>query len=363
MPEVEVEELSKRFGMVQAVDHIHFKVADGMLMTLLGPSGCGKSTTLRCVAGLEKPDSGLITVGGHVISSSKDGRFTPPEKRGIGMVFQSYAIWPHMTVFDNVAYPLKVRHVSRNEIKKKVKEVLALVRLEGLEDRLAPHLSGGQQQRVALARALVADPKLLLLDEPMSNLDARLREHMRSELKDLQRRLGIATIYVTHDQIEALYISHTIGVMMAGKILETGTPRDIYSTPKTKTVAEFVGTANFIEGEISKEPPQNGYHLVETPLAPLYCHIPDDVRSGGGKVTLCARPEHVAVHRSQPLGKVNILKGKVTQAVFLGEYTEYRIDIEGHPIRVHSYGAHPVEDGEPAYVEFPPDRFTAVKFA
>lgn len=358
-----VEGLSKRFGMVQAVDNINFKVEDGKLMTLLGPSGCGKSTTLRCIAGLEKPDTGLVSVGGQVLSSIKDKVFVAPEKRGIGMVFQSYAIWPHMTVFDNVAYPLKVRHVRKDETRRKVKEALTLVRLDGLEDRLAPHLSGGQQQRVALARALVADPKLLLLDEPMSNLDARLREHMRQEFKELQRRLGIATIYVTHDQVEALYISHQVGVMIAGKILETGGPKDIYLGPKSKTVAEFIGTANFIEGELTKDTPKNGYDLVSTPIANLYSKVPTDVKnSSGSKVTLCIRPENIDVYANKPADNTNVLQGKVTSAVFLGEYTEYMINVKEQLIRAHSRGAHPVEEGETAYIQIPPDRFTVVKF-
>ncbi len=362
MPEVDVAELSKRFGLVQAVDHVSFTVEDGKLMTLLGPSGCGKSTTLRCIAGLEKPDSGVVSVGGQVISSVKDKVFLPPEKRGIGMVFQSYAIWPHMTVFDNVSYPLKVRHKPRAEIRKKVKEVLTLVRLEGLEERLAPHLSGGQQQRVALARALVADPKFLLLDEPMSNLDAKLREQMRQEFTELQRRLGITTVYVTHDQIEALYISHRVAVMMVGKILETGSPKDIYLKPRSKTVAEFIGAANFIEGELSKEPPKDGYSLIDTPVSPLYSKVSAEIRDAGGKVTLCIRPEHVVVHSKKPSLDTNILKGKVVSAVFLGEYTDCRIEVSDRQIRAHTKGLQPIDEGETAYVEMPAENFSVLKF-
>ena len=228
---LQVTTLRKTFltdrGDVRAVEDISFDVEDGRFFTLLGPSGCGKTTTLRCVAGLERPESGTIRLDDHTLSGS--GHFVPTHARDIGMVFQSYAIWPHLSVFENVAFPLRVseRAPSRAETRRLVEEALALVGLEGLEDRPAPQLSGGQQQRLALARALVRRPKLLLLDEPLSNLDAKLRERMRIELRQLQRRLGITTVYVTHDQGEALFLSHRIAVMQAGKIVQEGAPRDL----------------------------------------------------------------------------------------------------------------------------------------
>src|SRR5687767_9366409 len=239
---LQVTELRKTFhtdrGGVRAVEDISFTVEEGRFFTLLGPSGCGKTTTLRCLAGLERPESGTIRLDDRVLSG--DARFVPTHARDIGMVFQSYAIWPHMSVFDNVAFPLEVAEPrpGKPEIARAVAEALALVGLEGLEDRPAPQLSGGQQQRLALARALVRKPKLLLLDEPLSNLDAKLRERMRIELRQLQRRLGITTIYVTHDQGEALFLSHRIAVMHAGKIVQEGAPRDLYREPASGFVAD-----------------------------------------------------------------------------------------------------------------------------
>src|SRR5205823_12558032 len=216
-------------------------VPEGKFYTLLGPSGCGKTTTLRCLAGLESPDSGEIEIAGQVVYSSRTGALVRPDHRPIGMVFQNYAIWPHMNVFENVAFPLRVseRPPSRDETRRMVTEALALVGLEGLEDRPAPQLSGGQQQRLALARALVRKPKLLLLDEPLSNLDAKLRQRMRIELRELQRRLRITTIYVTHDQAEALFLSHRVAVMQNGRIAQEGRPRDLYASPSSGFVADF----------------------------------------------------------------------------------------------------------------------------
>src|SRR5437773_12489103 len=238
-------------GAVRAVEDVSFTVEDGLFYTLLGPSGCGKTTTLRCVAGLERPEDGTIRIDDAVLSGT--GRFVPTHRRDIGMVFQSYAIWPHMNVFENVAFPLRVseRPPSRDETRRMVTEALALVGLEGLEERPAPQLSGGQQQRLALARALVRKPKLLLLDEPLSNLDAKLRERMRIDLRELQRRLRITTVYVTPDQPEALFLSHRIAVMQAGKIVQEGAPRDLYRAPASGFVADFVSEATFLPGEVT----------------------------------------------------------------------------------------------------------------
>ena len=247
-----VDGLKKTFGKVRAVDGVSFDVKRGEFLTLLGPSGCGKSTTLRLIAGLERPDEGEIQVNGRVVTSPRAGVFVSPEKRGMGMVFQSYAIWPHMTVFENIAFPLRVRHAPAAEVKARVSQVLDVIGLSGLANRPAPDLSGGQQQRVALGRALVSDPTLLLLDEPFSNLDARLREGMRVEMGQLQRRLGLTTIFVTHDQTEAMMLSDRIFVMNAGVVEQSGTPREVYEQPASRFVMDFLGRINYLAGQVAR---------------------------------------------------------------------------------------------------------------
>src|SRR6185295_1027559 len=244
MPTVGVEEVSKRFGTVAAVDRVSLVVPDGRLVILLGPSGCGKTTTLRMIAGLEQNDAGRISIGERVVSDAARGLFVAPERREIGMVFQSYAIWPHMTVFANVAYPLEVRRRPSAEVRERVLDTLRLMQMEHLTGRPATALSGGQQQRVAIARALVFRPRVLLMDEPLSNLDAQLREQMRLEIRALQQRLGITTIYVTHDQEEAMVLSDEIAVMHEGRVLQRADPQTIYTRPANRTVAAFVGTPN-----------------------------------------------------------------------------------------------------------------------
>jgi iron(III) transport system ATP-binding protein len=325
-----------RKARVGAVNGISFHVDEGEFYTLLGPSGCGKTTTLRCVAGLERPDGGTITVAGSTVS--EDGLFVSPSKRDIGLVFQSYAIWPHMTVFENVAFPLRVgRHrPPRAEVGRRVEEALATVALDGLESRMATALSGGQQQRLALARALVRQPKLLLLDEPLSNLDAKLRDRLRAEVRQLQRRLGVTTLYVTHDQGEALSMSTRIAVLNEGGIVQEGRPRSIYQEPQSPFVASFVGTSNFIEAEVC------GDGLLRTDLGPgqLAAALPAGVRDGE-KVSLVVRRENVELHRSGdavPAGLANTFPGVVTESIFVGETvdTEVRVgsvvlSVRGHP--------------------------------
>src|SRR5215471_1579386 len=280
-----VENLHKSFqasggAEVRAVDGVGLSIPAGRLLTLLGPSGCGKTTTLRCIAGLERPDSGRIVIGDQTVFDSARRIFVPPSDRGIGMVFQSYAIWPHMTVFENVAFPLRVardRRYGAAEIKDRVRQALEMVRMGGFEARPATQLSGGQQQRLAFARGLVREPQILLLDEPLSNLDAKLREQMRVELKRLQKRLGVTTVYVTHDQSEALALSDEIAVFNAGRIIQRGTPQEIYRHPKSQFVADFIGSANFLPGTVREGSDAEGSAAVETPYGLFRCSFAQPV--------------------------------------------------------------------------------------
>jgi iron(III) transport system ATP-binding protein len=306
-----------------AVDGVDFKVEEGQFYSLLGPSGCGKTTTLRCIAGLEKPDNGVISIGGRPMSSAGSRQFTPPHKRPIGMVFQSYAIWPHLSVFDNVAFPLRAggrrRRVGSKQITARVEEALAVVQLSEYIRRPATNLSGGQQQRLALARALVADPKILLLDEPLSNLDVKLRDAMRAELRSLQRRIGVTTLYVTHDQAEALSMSNRIAVMSGGKIVQEGSPREIYRAPQSQFVADFIGESNFLDGTVAGLN-GDGTAVVTTPAGSLTTKAPEGTVVGD-KVTLGIRPQDVTVTAADaPAGATlsrphTSLEGLVTQVL------------------------------------------------
>src|SRR5918911_524601 len=285
---------SEKHRRVHAVDDISFDVKDGELFTLLGPSGCGKTTTLRCIAGLEMPDHGEIAIDGRVLFSSEKGVRVPANERGLGMVFQSYAIWPHMNVFKNVAFPLEVlprrKRPARRELRERVERALTVVRLDHLADRQATDLSGGQQQRLALARALVMEPSLLLLDEPLSNLDAKLRAEMVFELKRLQRELGLTAVYVTHDQVEALAMSDWVAVMRDGKIEQVGRPREVYEAPRSRFVADFIGTSNFIDGVVEER--RHGLYIVRTADGELRVRS-DAEFAVGAPVVVAARPEHV----------------------------------------------------------------------
>jgi iron(III) transport system ATP-binding protein len=315
---------------VRAAQDVTFEVPKGMFFTLLGPSGCGKTTTLRSIAGLERPTSGEIEVNGRVVYSSGRNIFVPPNKRNFGMVFQSYAIWPHMTVFANAAFPLEVRNtkLNKSQIREKVMSVLHAVALDHLAERDATKLSGGQQQRLALARALVMEPELLLLDEPLSNLDAKLRDRMRFELKRIQRELGLTTIYVTHDQGEALALSHEIAVMNEGRIVQIGSPRVIYDRPRTRFVADFIGTSNFIDGNVLGYEEQLKLWRVRTPLGDLLVSA-EAVLQPGAHVTVSIRPEDVELSESEaPTDRLlNTCSGMVDQKVFLGDFVDFQVKV------------------------------------
>ncbi len=340
---------------IAAVQGISFDVQDGELFTLLGPSGCGKTTTLRSIAGLETPDAGEIVLDGRTLYSSERRVRVPANERGLGMVFQSYAIWPHMNVFTNVAFPLQVlprsRRPSRRELRERVERVLSVVQLDHLASRRATDLSGGQQQRLALARALVLEPPLLLLDEPLSNLDAKLRETMRFELKRLQRELGITGVYVTHDQVEALAMSNRVAVMREGLIEQVGRPREIYERPRSRFVADFIGTSNFVEGTV--ETREGDAYLVTTPDGRL--RVPSELELGvGQQVVVSVRPEHmtletaVSVNGSEP----NLWRGRVEARAFLGESVDHVVSVGSREIRVRCNPA----------VSIPPPTEVAVRF-
>jgi iron(III) transport system ATP-binding protein len=333
-PVITVSDLGKDFvgeeGLVHAVDGISFQVPTGKLMTLLGPSGCGKTTTLRCLAGLERPDRGEIVIRDRAVVSTARGIFIPVHKRKIGMVFQSYAIWPHMTVMENVCYPLGEMRLNAQEKLERGNAALALVGLEGLENRPSPNLSGGQQQRVALARALVGEPEVLLLDEPLSNLDAKLRETMRSELRALQQRLGITTVYVTHDQTEALSMSDFVCVMSHGKIVEQGTPRELYEMPKSRFVAEFLGMTNFIS------------------RCPHGCKIA--AGDSRGESFLSIRPEDIEVRRPAGAAQNSSWRGEVTRALFMGSHTHCEIKVEDQLLKAVVHHSLPLTVGDEVLV-------------
>jgi iron(III) transport system ATP-binding protein len=348
-PEIEVENLSIRYGNVTAVDTVSFKAAAGQQLTLLGPSGCGKTSTLRAVAGLEKPASGTIRVGGKAVFDSASGINVPAEHRGMSMVFQSYAIWPHMTVFDNVAYGLRVRKQSGTALRDKVHHALDLVQMGPYADRNASALSGGQQQRVALARAVAFQPSVLLFDEPLSNLDAKLRSEMRIELRELQRRLGVTSLYVTHDLEEALAMSDRIVVMRAGVVEQNDTPAEIYNYPRTAFVADFVGSANLIEGEV----------LSVNAAAQSVCLRTADGtaiegvtlgRPVGARGTLSVRTVHLELSADRPQWEVNVWPVTVVRAVFLGDITQLHVTLGRQEVVIRQIGPPAVEPGQTAYL-------------
>lgn len=350
-------------GEVHAVHGISLEVKQGQFYTLLGPSGCGKTTTLRSVAGLETPREGEVYVGDDLVFSSSRGIAVPSYKRDIGMVFQSYAIWPHMNVFENVAFPLKEmkRRLSKQEIRAKVLEALSLVQLEGLEDRPAPFLSGGQQQRLALARALVKEPRVLLLDEPLSNLDAKLREETRFELRELVKRLNITTLYVTHDQLEALTMSDVVAVMDQGCIVQEGAPVEIYQSPQERFVANFIGLTNFLEGKVRRLPSDDRrLGEVETGSGLLKCVLPAGV-TVGESVVIVVRPEDVNLLEGNSTQRENVLQGKVEAVIFMGEALECQVVAGAKTLRMKLHPSSGVARGQTVSLELPSQRCRALR--
>ena len=345
-----LENLEKTFGRkkdIRAVNGLNLEIHQGEFVTLLGPSGCGKTTTLRIIAGFESPSAGTILLDGKPIND------VPPNKRPMAMVFQNYALFPHMTVFDNISYGLKVKKQSPDQIRENVEIVLQLMNLVGMGDRMPHQLSGGQQQRVALARALVMQPKVLLFDEPLSNLDAKLRVQMRAEIRRLQQRLGITTVYVTHDQAEAMSLADRIAVMNAGQIEQVGTPSEIYEQPASLFVADFIGKANFIESTVKD---QAGGHLVldlfgsslELPLQRKEYAVDE-------QIYLVIRPESVGVRQQK-----GSYPGEVKQVVYLGSTVEYEVEIHGQVISVVVYDPQEgdiFEEGSRVFVELPQHSF------
>jgi ABC-type Fe3+/spermidine/putrescine transport system ATPase subunit len=325
---LEFRAVVKRFHTVNAVHGVSFSLQRGEVFTLLGPSGCGKTTTLRLVAGLEEPDEGEILIDGETVAAPDRGLFVPPDKRRLGMVFQSYAIWPHLSVFENVAFPLRVRRHSVEDLRRRVYQVLEIVGLAGLEERGATQLSGGQQQRVALARALVYEPAILLLDEPLSNLDAKLREQMRGEIRALQRRLGLTILYVTHDQAEAMTLSDRVAVVNGGRFEQIGTPEDVYESPATPFVAEFLGRVVSFAGTIAKTaagcwiefPNDAGRYALAGAVTDSLTH--------GALAKVTTRPENIEICVSTGPAP-NQLAATIEEVAYLGERFEYQVSAAG----------------------------------
>ncbi|MEO3993974.1 MAG: ABC transporter ATP-binding protein [Desulfurococcaceae archaeon TW002] len=326
MTRVSLRKVSKKFGNVHAARDIELSISKGEFFTLLGPSGCGKTTALRIIAGFEYPDSG------HVFFDDEDVTYTKPYERSTAMVFQNYALWPHMSVFDNIAYGLKIKKLPKEEIRRRVLEVLDLVGLRGLENRYPLQLSGGQQQRVALARALVVEPRVLLLDEPLSNLDAKLRVRMREEIKRIQRTLSITTIYVTHDQEEAMSISDRVAIMNQGRILQVGTPQDIYFRPKNLFVATFIGKSTLLHGTAIKKDTDHVLVDIGDGIRILGKPMGDLAPKEGNEVILVIKPEDFLVE--PPHEPHNVIEGVVEFSMFLGSFTQLRMSVANQNLKV-----------------------------
>lgn len=316
---IDTQSVTKRFGATAVVNDVSLTIQEGEMFTLLGPSGCGKTTLLRLIAGFYAADEGDIRFDGKRVNDM------PPNERGIGMVFQNFALWPHMTVFQNAAYGLKLRKLARTEIASRVGAVFDKVKLTGLGDRYPGQLSGGQQQRVALARALVLNPKILLLDEPLSNLDAKIRVQVRQEIRKLQKELGITTMYVTHDQEEALMLSDRIAVFNQGRVFQIGLPRELYERPASRFVADFIGINNLIDGIVTAVEPEAQCLRVKTAVGELSA-LHDERFQVGQRCVLCIRPENASVDKDAAPG-CNLVRGRITFAAYLGNTLRYDVEI------------------------------------
>jgi len=337
MEKIHILNLSKRYGKVAAAQSVTLAVQDKEFFSLLGPSGCGKSTVLRCVAGLEEPTEGEIHIGATLVNSASQRINVATEERPIGMVFQNYAVWPHMTVGENVGYPLKLKKMNKAMIGERVEAALLTVGLERLTDRYPSQLSGGEQQRVALARALIKEPEVLLLDEPLSNLDAKLREQMRFELKELQKRMGIPILYVTHDQAEAIAMSDRVAVMKGGRLLQVGAPREIYENPANEFIADFIGLMNFLKCRVVSR----GIEETEVELRPSGDHL--KVRCSGGvqgEALLAVRPENLLLNRREGV------PCEIHTRIFLGNMLEYKVSVGDQSVRVQANTNEEYQDGE-----------------
>jgi ABC-type Fe3+/spermidine/putrescine transport system ATPase subunit len=344
---IEVKDLVVRYGDQVAVNGVSFTVDRGEHLTLLGPSGCGKTTTLRAIAGLEQPSGGRISIDGQTMYDAGQRRTVPTEQRGVSMVFQSYAVWPHMTVFDNVAYGLRVRKQGAEELKANVERALDLVQMRHLADRGASKLSGGQQQRVALARAIAFSPTVVLFDEPLSNLDAKLRAEMRVELRELQRRLGITSVYVTHDQEEALAISDRVIVMNVGVIEQIGTPEEIYNRPRSRFVADFVGSANIIKGKLSADGLSFVFLDGGVTMRVTAAHKPH-----GRETEVAIRTAYIDL---EPRPGDNHVPGTVRQRLFHGDFVQYVIDSALGPLIVRRPPVNLLDEGAAVTISFSPE--------
>jgi iron(III) transport system ATP-binding protein len=348
---VELRGLTKRFGALAVVDDVSLKIDHGQLVCLLGPSGCGKTTTLRLIAGFLEPTSGEIHVGERVVSSP--AKTIPPENRKMSMIFQSYALWPHMTVADNITYGLRLRKLSRDVIAKKLAAILATTKLEALAARYPGELSGGQQQRVALARALIVEPETLLLDEPLSNLDANLREEMRFEIRRLHDEYRYTTVYVTHDQSEAMTTADLIAVMNAGKIDQLGSPEDIYDRPQSEFVARFIGASNVIKGTARDE---NHVTFAGTTLQVVGAKL-----KAGDTAPVAIRQHDVQLSTQAPANPQNALKARVTRQVFLGANRDYLAEVaDGTTLRIVTTPGNIVSEGSEVWLTLPPERCRAL---
>ena len=338
---IQISNVTKRYrraggAVIVPVDNISLTVAQNELVVLLGPSGCGKTTLLRCVAGLETPDEGEIVIDGRVVFSSAKGIFVPPDQRRLSMIFQSYALWPHMTVAQNVGYPLEGHKLAAAEIARRVSQALELVGVGGLEQQFPGRISGGQQQRVALARALVSNSSVVLFDEPLSNVDAQVRNQLRFELKRMQRQIGFSGLYVTHDQAEAMELGHRVAVLQSGRIAALDTPRRVYEEPTNHYVANFVGVSNFLDGHVRSV--NEGRTVVETRFGPFETGTLEQSCAPGAAVQLVLRPEKISLDAAAPAGDArNTVPVRVEAQLFSGAYTEYVVSAEEQVFRVWSH--------------------------